>query len=282
MDSEGNAGGHVVGRYARPAAAKAEAWLCAACGHTNAGRAVCEACGVSRRYLEDPPLDLPLTPRLTALPSFWLAVMWSLAALAGVVAAALPGLRETLGIGTAFLVFEVPAATLAAGSCFLSALWERWFNQVELTVPNHVRSGEEFEVGLKLVPYRSLDEVSLTFKLVDRFYQRTKDGVDTASRQLESSRPLLRGTLGGRRSHTYTATFVAPFPVTPHTDVRAELTADVLGAAGVLVPALRHHAHNLREHGGYYVEARVRVGLLTRRLQKRVLCYLIGDSVHVG
>lgn len=282
MSSDGNAAGHVIGRYARQEPVKVEAWLCAECGHDNSGRATCDACGVSRHYLEDPPLDLPLTPRLTALPSFWLAIMWSLAALAGVAAALVPGLRETLGIGTAFLVFEVPAATLAAGSCLLTSLWERWFNQTTLSVPNHVRSGEEFEVELKLVPYRTLQAVSLSFKLVDRFYARTRDGVETASKQLESSKPLTKGTLSGRRSHVFGATFVAPFPVTPHTDVKAELIADLLGAAGALVPALRHHAQNLREHGGYYVETTVRVGLLSRRLQKRVLCYLIGDSVHVG
>lgn len=282
VSDSGSAGGRVIGRYAQPEPVTAQPWECAECGHANAGRAVCDACGVSRHYLADPPLDLPFTPRLTALPSFWLSVMWSLAALAGVAAALLPGLRETFGIGTAFLVFEVPAAALAAGSCLLTALWERWFNQAELKVPNHVRSGEEFEVELRLVPYRTIENVSLTLRFVDRFYERTRDGVETASKQLESSRPLTRGKLTGRRAHALATTFVAPFPITPHADIKAEIMADILGVAGTLVPALRHHAQNLREHGGYYVEARVRVGLLSRRLQKRVLCYLIGDSVHFG
>lgn len=282
MSESGSAGGHVIGRYAKAEPVKVEPWECAECGHINTGRAVCDACGVSRHYLEDPPLDLPYTPRLTALPSFWLAIMWSLAALAGVIAALLPAVRETIGIGTTFLVFEVPAATLAAASCFLTALWERWFNQAELKVPNHVRSGEEFEVELKLVPYRTLENVSLTFRFVDRFYERTRDGVETASKQLEQSRPLTKGTLSGRRSHALVTTFIAPFPVTPHEDIKAEIMADILGVAGVLIPALKNHAKNLREHGGYYVEANLRVGLLRKRMQKRVLCYLIGDSVHFG
>lgn len=270
------------GRYGRPAGKPVEAWECSACAHLNHFADVCEACGVSRRYFEDPPLDLPYTPRLTSLPSFWLALLWSLAALAGVLLALLPGPREALGIGTAFIALEVIAATLAAGSSFLVALWERWFNQVELVVPPHVRSGEEFEVALKLVPYRTLAPVSLTFRLVDRFYVRTKDGVETSTRALELSRPLERGSLRGRRVNAFTATFLAPFPATAHTDIRAEIAADLLGVVGVVVPALQQHARNLREHGGYYVEARLSVGPIARRLQKRVISYLIGESVYVG
>lgn len=283
MNSDGAADGPVIGRYPRPAEqVLVPAWECGACGHVNRVPAVCESCGVSRRYLEDPPLDLPFTPRLSALPSFWLGVMWALVTAAGLAAALTPWLGERLGLGPLFFVFQVPAAALAAGSSFLVALWERWFNQVELTVPHHVRSGEEFEVQMKLVPYRALSPVSLTFRFVDRFYERTKDGVNTASRQLERAEPLQRATLGARRANAFSATFVAPFPVTPHTDVRAEISADILGAAGILVPSLRLHAQNLREHGGYYVEARLSVGLIARRYQKRVLCYLIGESVHVG
>lgn len=284
MKSESAADGPVIGRVGRPAAAEATvpAWECGACGHVNRVAGLCESCGVSRRYLEDPPLDLPYTPRLSSLPSFWLAIMWSLVTLAGLIAAATPWLGERLGLGPLFFVFQVPAAALAAGSSFLVALWERWFNQVELTVPHHVRSGEEFEVQMKLVPYRTLAPVSLTFRLVDRYFERTRDGVNTASKQLERTAPLLRGTLSARRANVHSATFVAPFPVTPHTDVRAEITADLLGTAGILIPSLRLHAQNLREHGGYFVEARLSVGIIARRYQKRVLCYLIGDSVHVG
>ncbi len=80
----------------------------------------------------------------------------------------------------------------------------------------------------------------------------------------------------------FEAGFVAPFPASKHSDVMAEISADVLDLLGRFVPALRWNASNLREHGGYVVEATVRVGWVTRRLHRRLIAYYIGEQIHVG
>src|SRR5690606_930985 len=95
-------------------------------------------------------------------------------------------------------------------------------------------------------------------------------------------RLLAGGALPGRRPSAFEARFLAPFPATRHSDVRAELAADVLDVVGTVVPALRWNATNLREHGGYVVVASVRVGWLARRLVTPVLVSHLGDGRHVG
>ncbi len=90
------------------------------------------------------------------------------------------------------------------------------------------------------------------------------------------------GTLLGRREASFAATFLAPFPARRHTDIRAEIAADVLDVLGFVLPAARWNAANLREHGGFVAEAVVSVSWVPRRLVKRVFVYYIGDAVHVG
>lgn len=269
------------GATAGGAVAAAVAWDCPACGHANQGP-TCEACGVALRHYEDPPLDLPFTPQWTELPSFWLGLGWALAAAAGAVFLLAPELRDKAGLGTTFLAFEVATAGAAMVSSWLTAAWERRFNQVVFDVPAHVRAGEPFKVTLRLVPYGTVEAVDVRLGLVDRYYHRSGDKVETRSRGLETRDLLRGGRLRGRRATVLEVEFLAPFPATPHTDVRAEITADVIGAVGWVVPALRQTARNLRQHGGYYVEARLRVGLLRRTLQKRVVSYHVGSDVFVG
>lgn len=274
--------GNVSGTAALTAGA-AESWECAACGHPNAGRATCEACGVAKRYHTDPSLDLPLRPRWGETSGFWLGLSWSVAAMAGLVLLLFPDLRGRTGIGLWFIVPEVALAGYAAGSSFLSAVWERWFNQFEFEVPAHSATGQPFSVNLTLVPYETLDNVHVSVRLVDNFYTRSGDsGVETSSRTLGSERPLIRGRLRGRRSNVFAVEFLTPFPATKHSDVMAEITADVLDVVGIVVPAVRWNARNLREHGGYYVEAAVRVGLVPRRLKKRIIAYYIGEQIYLG
>ena len=258
-------------------------WECAACGHVNTGRATCEACGVAKRYHTDPSLDLPLRPRWAETAGFWLGLSWSVAALAGLVLLLFPDLRERTGIGLWFIVPEVALAGYAAGSSFLTAVWQRWFNQFDLEVPAHSPTGQPFAVNLTLVPYETLENVHISLRLVDNFYTRSGDsGVETSSRTLGSERVLVRGRLRGRRINVFAAEFLTPFPATKHSDVMAEITADVLDVLGIVIPAARWNARNLREHGGYYVEATVRVGLVPRRMKKRVIAYHIGEQIYLG
>lgn len=264
------------------------AWACAECGHANRARPglsglTCEACGVASRGSSDPPLDLPARPSLAEVPSFWYALGWLALLVLGSVLLFSDGTRATLGLGRQWVALEMLAAAYAAGSSLLAAVWDRWFNQFELVVPERAATGERFAAEVRLVPYARLERVSVNLALVDRFYERSgESGVALRSRTLASYRLLAGGRLAGRRQAAFEARFDAPFPATPHTDVRAEITADVLGVLGSVVPALRWNAANLREHGGFVVEARVRVGWLPRRLVKRVFVYHLGDQIHVG
>jgi len=263
-----------------PAAVK---WECAGCGHVNVNGATCEACGLAKHYLEDPALDLPFRPRLPETSGFWLGLSWSVAAFAGLVLLLFPELRDRTGIGLGLVVPEVALSGYAAISSFLSAVWERWFNQLDFAVPAHSPTGEPFTVTLNLVPYDTMDNVSINLRLVDNFYARSGDtGVETRSRDLGSERVLRSGRLRGRRSNVFSVAFVTPFPATKHSDVMAEIMADFLDVIGLVVPAVRWNARNLREHGGYYVEATVRVGWIPRRLKKRVIAYHIGEQIYLG
>ncbi len=256
------------------------AWDCAHCRHCNLLGDVCEACGVARRYFEDPPLDLPGQPALHELPSFWIGLVWGAATLSGCIALASPSLRSSLG--TTFLLLEVLAAGGACVSSLLTAAWERLFNQVEFEVPAHAPSGSTVTARLQLVPYATMGRVNVRVSLVDRFYRRGRREVELARHALDSQVVLAGGRLPGRRLTELDANFIAPYPITAHTDVQAEITADLIGMAGWAVPALKSVAENYRQHGGYYVEAHVRVGLLSRRFHKRLVTYSLGNDVYVG
>ncbi len=250
------------------------------CGHCNLVGEQCESCGVARRFLDDPPLDVPFTPKLTELPSFWIGLLWAAAAGAGVLALLAPSLREA--IGPVFLVMEVITAGAAAVSSLFTAAWERIFNQIELQVPPHAAAGSVFQARLKLVPYSVLENVTVKFSFSDRFYEDNGREPELRTKRLEANRVLTRGRLPGRRKTELGADFMAPFPMTQHTHMQAELNASFLAFLSLFVPSLKFAARNMKEHGGYYVEAYVRVGLLSRRYHKRVITYAIGDQIHIG
>lgn len=260
---------------------RANAWTCPACGHVNLAGLTCELCGVAKRMLDDPPLDIPFRPRLSRTPAFWLAVVWSLVALLG--AFFLLSKSGRAAVGIPFLVVQTFGAGAAAVSSFFTAHWHRVFNQVEIDVPQRLKAGEPLVATVKLVPYEPTAPVTVRLRLVDRFYRDKKHGgVETAEQRLEEQVLLSGGRLPGRRLTRLSGTFVAPFPMTPHSSFQADMAADTLGILAFLIPSLSWQARNLREHGGYYVEAHVRVGLLSRRYHKRVLTYFVGADLFVG
>lgn len=267
---------------------QAGSWSCSECGHSNPPREgisglTCEACGVARQGVLEPPLDLPARPTWAEVPGTWYGAGWALMTLLGAVLLFSEETRLAVGIGRTWVLLEVVGAAFAAGSSLLSAVWDRWFNEIELTTPAHARTGEAFTVGLKVVPYLRLDGVTVALSLLDRYYERSGDsGVDTRTQRLAGHVLLGNGTLLGRREARFESTFVAPFPTRRHSDVKAEIAADVMDAMGFLVPAARWNAKNLREHGGYVVVASIRVGWVPRKLVKRVFVYYLGDTVHVG
>ncbi|MEJ2665830.1 MAG: zinc finger Ran-binding domain-containing protein [Deinococcales bacterium] len=258
------------------------AWDCSACGHHNDVGATCEACGVAKRYLDDPPLDLPYPPHLSHLPAFYAALLWAVAGGAGALALLMPAWRAALGLGPVYVALATGSALAAAWSSLTSALWQRLFNDIRLEVPRSVRSGEDFDATLTLVPYDHVEPVSVGFRLVDNFYQHVQGSVETRSRSLGHQLALLGEPLSGRHTHVLHARFQAPFPATRHTDVIAEVLASLLGMIAFLVPGLAFTARNLREHGGYFVSASVRVGWLRRTFKRRVIAYYIGADLYVG
>ena len=259
---------------------QATAWTCAMCQHCNLAGKTCEVCGVARRFLDDPPLDLPHTPSITQVPAFWIALFWAAAALLGVVLLLNPAARNSIGVF--FLLAEVTGASLASGSSFFTAIWQHIFNETELAVPPHAATGQAFTAELRLVPYRTVTGVSVSMALIDRHFRETGESLEMVSQNLGYGELLERGRLPGRRRTTLSATFRAPYPVTQHTSTAAEINADVLSLLSFIVPALRFQANNLSEHGGYFVEARVRVGPLSRRFHKRIIAYSMGATIEVG
>ena len=262
------------------------AWTCPACSHANGAADVCDACGIARRWHDDPPLDLPRAPAWHEVGAAWMAGLWGALAVAGAAALALPPLRTALGVDPAWIALEVALAGAAAWTSAQEAWFQRTFNEVRLAAPTGVRTGQSFEVVLTLVPYARVAPLDLTVELVDRYYadveRRGRRQVETRQRLVE--RVLLErgGQLAGRRAHAYHVAFDAPFPSTVHEHLGAKITASVLEPLGFLVPGLRHHARNLREHGGFFVRARLRSGLAGRRFERRVVVVHLGSTIAFG
>lgn len=262
------------------------AWTCPACGNPNADADLCDACGVARRWHDDPPLDLPRAPEWHELGATWLAGLWGALAAGGAFALVLPPVRAALGVEPAWIALEVALAGAAAWTGAQEAWFQRHFNEVRLEAPTAVRTGTSFEVVLTLVPYARVEPLDVTIELVDRYYadveRRGRTSVETRQRLVERLVLEQRGRLGGRREHRYRAAFDAPFPTTVHEHLGAKITASVLEPLGWLVPGLRHHARNLREHGGFYVRARLRSGLAGRRFERRVVVVHLGSTIAFG
>lgn len=238
---------------------------------------------MAKRYLDDPPLDLPYPPRLSRLPAFYVGLLWAVAATAGAALLLVPAWRQNLGLGPWFVTAGTASSLGATWASVSDALWRRLFNETRLEVPRSVRSGDDFDATLTLVPYDSVPVARVEFALVDNFYQHSgRAGVETRSRRLDHQVALAGERLSGRHAHVLHARFDAPFPATRHTDLLAEALASLLGPLGLLVPGLGFAARNLREHGGYFVRVTVRVGLLRRTFKRRVIAYFVGSDLYVG
>jgi hypothetical protein len=237
---------------------------------------------VVRRYLLDPPLDIPSRPRLAASASFVLFVLWALLTLIGLWLLLTP-VGAALGLPLPLLMVEVGLASLAALSSLVEAYWRHWFNEASLEVPKAVKSGEPFVAQVVVVPYAPLRNVHVSIAFIDRFFVRNSKGQSVARQQAVGGETLLSGgSVRGRRREQFAATFIAPLPLNRHSDVTSELTASLLGLLGWVVPGLKHAADNLREHGGYYLRVTVRVGLLRRVYERRVIIYHLGRDLLVG
>lgn len=247
---------------------------------------VCDACGVARRWHDDPPLDLPRPPRPFEVGATWLATGYGLLAFAGLAVWAVPAWRAAIGLGPGWIALEVALAGAAFVSSFQESWFQRRFNAAELTAPRHARTGTGVEVALTLVPYERVEGVDLTVELVDRYYvdvhRRGRTQVETRQRVVERVRLARGDALAGRRAHTFHLVFDAPFPSTVHEHLGAQISASLLEPLGVLVPGLAHHARNLREHGGFFVRATLRRGLWWRRWEQRVVVVHVGTTIAAG
>jgi hypothetical protein len=56
-------------------------------------------------------------------------------------------------------------------SALVEAVWQRRFNRAALQVASTVRTGQVFEAVLTLVPYTTLERVSVRIELVDRYFE---------------------------------------------------------------------------------------------------------------
>lgn len=262
------------------------AWTCPNCAHLNGEAPLCDACGVARRWHEDPPLDLPSPPAWHEVPATWLAGAWGVLAGVGVFALLVPPLQAAIGFDATWIALEAALASAAFWTSLQEAWFRKTFNQVGVEAPTGVRTGGPFEVRVKLVPYERVEGLDLTVELHDRYYvDVTRKGRTTVeTRQKLVDRVILeRGAhLAGRREHGYRVSFDTPFPSLVHEHLGAKIMASVLEPLGWLVPGLRHHAQNLREHGGFYVRATIRSGLFRRRFEQRVVVVHLGATIEFG
>lgn len=254
-------------------------WACTACGYHNDRSPICDACGVARRHLEDPPLDIPRRPRWAEIGAAYLAGTYALLALGGLTVLAIEPLRSSVGLGSEWIALEIVLAAAATYAAAIDALWTRRFNQASLSVPRTVRTGLPFDAVVTLVPYERLERVWVTIELVDRFFETVHRGgrrsVRTRSRVVERIRLQAGESVAGRREATFIATFHAPVPSIAHGSVHAEIQASIAAFFGPLVPGLAHHARNLRQHGGYHVRARIRTGLWRRAYEQQVISVMV-------
>lgn len=247
---------------------------------------MCEACGVARRWHEDPPLDLPRPPGAFEVPAAWSSLVYGALTLAGLAVLAVPTWRAGVGFDPLWVVLEVALAGAAWFASAQEAWFQQRFNDARLTVPRQVRTGTPVAVALTLVPYARVDGVDLTVALIDRFYvdvvRKGRTQVETRQRVMEQV-VLARGEmLAGRRAHAFHLSFDAPFPSTVHEHLGAQVMASVLEPIGFLVPGLRHQARNLREHGGFFVRVTLRSGFWRRHFEQRVVIVHLGATIAAG
>lgn len=266
----------------------AGAWTCGACGFANAGGATCDRCGVARRWLEDPPLDLPPRPGWLERPAAWLTLLHAAGTLLGGALWARPELAPWLALSAPAQAVQVAlslAATLAAAN---RAVTERAFHEVALDTPPRAAAGAPIVADARIVPYARTERVHVTLELIENTYRRTRGdrgqtNVRARTRRLARHRMVEGGALPGRRASLFEAAFVAPYPSPELTDALAEIQASALAAFAWLVPGLGQAARNLREHGGVWVRLTVRIGPFQRRVERRVVVYqLYGDGIAIG
>ena len=275
-----------------------ESWTCSECGHANPDVRTCERCGVARRWVRDPALDLPPRPALAALPSFWLSGLHGVAALAGALLLLRPETAPWLALHPYVQGVQTVLSAAAFWTTLQKAATERLFHRVALEVPDRVRTGEELPVLGEVVTYGPTSGVHVTIELVENTYQRTerrdprlpafgtrrrKPPVTTRSDRLGRHRLLSGGRLRGRRAERFEARFEAPFPNDATRDVQADLLASAYDAFAWLVPGLGDAAENLRNHGGVWARLKVRVGPFTRTVERRVIVWAgAGAGFRIG
>lgn len=229
---------------------------------------------------------VPPKPRLTRTGEFWYGVVWSAATVVGLVALVELGPWDVSVKADQFRLLLILSEVLTAGagavSSFLAAFWATVFYEVELIVPNHARAGKLVACQLRLLPYASTRNVSVRMSLKDQFFEKDGQHAGPRKRRLASFDVIEGRVLPGAVPTELAVAFEAPFPITAHTSLTAETLADVSRVLSYVMPGLRLTAENMKEFGGYYVEARVRVGIIPRTYRKRLITYFDGSTFVIG
>lgn len=261
-------------------------WSCPSCDHENVDRDTCHACGVARRWLDDPALDVPFPPGRFERRGTWIAIGHASIALVGALAAVRPEWFPWPAAPLPAYLFQVAASTSAAVAAFMQAEFEGLFHVVDARAPREARTLQPFPVTVRLVPYRKVSRARVVIELFENTYDRIKDASGRTTTKRRSERlarhvsDFERG-LRGRREVLVEAEFVPPYPTSALRDVQSELLASILEPLRWVVPSLADTARNLREHGGFWVRVTVRVGVLRMQIDRRVVVYFRSDT-HVA
>ncbi|MBI4583071.1 MAG: hypothetical protein HY717_03495 [Planctomycetes bacterium] len=227
--------------------------------------------------------DLRSPPAFYRSRAFPPLVLWGLLAASGLALSAVPSWRAAVGLSPVLVWIETAFALWAGASSCVSACFDWWFKRIELAVPKAARACEPFETTLQVDTHRPVKGVTIEAELVDRYFELHPEGKwESRTQKYEQHELARRVVLYGGSTHGFTAIFTAPMPLTAHESMANEMLASLLSLAGWLVPLAGHAAENMREHGGYFVRFRLRVGLVRRTFEKRIISYYEGKTILVG
>ncbi len=254
---------------------KTSQWVCYNCGSKNDYRETfCASCQNARYAQRSEPGRVRGRPPVYQIPGFFGTIFWAASCLCGVSVIASPALQQTVGVHAALGGLQALLSISAFLSSLLEFVWAFRFERIDIHAPDTIKAREEFEVDVNLVPYQTIQNVSVAIDLEDRYFEQNANGQWTAGRRNRDGHMMAsKETLHGGRPACFACRFKAPMPSFQHQNLSMEMQASLLRLVGWLVPGVSQLAKNMKEHGGFFVRVRIGIGLFHRNIHRRIVTY---------
>ncbi len=102
------------------------------------------------------------------------------------------------------------------------------------------------------------------------------------TRTMDVSRLNRGAPLRGRREHLFSWSFPAPTPLGRYMHLGTEMQVSLWRFLGRFLPEVGIAASQLRQDGGWFVQLRLRRGLFSKVIERRVVLYSPGMELLVG